>query len=384
MQKISQSLFFLSLLLIISLHFASAQSYNSIFLSETQINAADSNNVFFNFNNTNFIKNNEYFNKIIEGYTYIGLFAQPKLTYFPSKNIKIEGGVHLLKYSGLDKFTQTKPIFTFQYQHKDFSLILGTIYGTLNHNLPEPVFSFEHYYTNNVENGMQILLNKTYLKSDTWINWEQFILPNDTLPERLTFGSSNLFYLSDTSNSLILTIPLQFLINHRGGQSSNINSNIQTLANTDIGLNVKYKIQSKAIKSIEFNNYYFSFFNNSNIIETYFDKGSATYSQLIINANKFIYSVGYWNAHNFMSVFGDPMFQLVSQKNILDTKPDKQLLTSNLFYSAPLCKGVNFGFRTELYYDLAAEKFDYSMGLNIVVNQKFFLKKIKTYQAAKY
>ena len=384
MQHIVRRIFILSMLLIISSNFASAQSYNSIFLSETQINPADSNKIFFNFDNTNFIKNNEYFNKIVEGSTLIGLFANPKFTYFLCKDIKIEGGAHLLKYSGLDEFTQVKPIFTFQYQYKSFSIILGTIYGTLNHNLPEPVFSFENYYTNNVENGMQILLNKSYLKSDTWLNWEQLIFPSDTLQEKLTFGSSNLFLLSDTSNNVIITIPLQLIINHTGGQSVNINSNIQTLINSDFGFNIKYKILSKSIKSIELNNYFVTFYNNSPIIETYFDKGSATYSQLIINTNKLVSSVGYWHANHFISPLGDPMFQLVSQKNILDTKPEKHLLTSKIIYHTSLYKGVEFGFRTEFFYDFAAGRFDYAMGLNIVLNQKFFLKKIKTYKPAGY
>ncbi|MCK5822681.1 MAG: hypothetical protein KAG95_01670 [Bacteroidales bacterium] len=376
--------FFISMLIMIFTNSATAQSYNSIYLSETKINPADSNKVFFNFDNTNFIKNNEYFNKIVEGSTLIGLFANPKFTYFLCKDIKIEGGAHLLKYSGLDEFSQIIPIFTFQYQHKDLSLLLGTIYGTQNHNLPDPVFSYENYFTNNIENGMQVLLNKTYLKSDNWLSWEQLIFPSDTLQEKLTFGSSNMFFLSDTSNNVIITIPLQLLINHTGGQSVNINSNIQTLINSDFGFNIKYKVLSKSIKSIELNNYFITFYNNSPIIDTYFDKGSATYSQLIINTNNLISSVGYWHAKHFAAPLGNPMYQLVSQKNILDTKPEKQLLTSKIIYQTSLYKGIDFGFRTEFFYDIIAGRFDYALGLNIIVKQKFFLKKIKTYKPAGY
>lgn len=368
----------------IFLNSLSAQSYNSIFLSDTKINPTDSNKIFFTFDNTNFIKDNEYFNKIVEGYTFIGFFTNQKITYFPSKNIKIEGGVHLLKYSGLNKFTQIKPIFTFQYHHNSLNLILGTLYGALNHNLPNPVFSYENYFTDNIENGIQVLINKKHLKSDTWINWRHFIIPNDTLQEKLTFGSSNLFFLTDASNKFTVTIPLQLLINHRGGQSSNISSNIQTLVNSDFGFNIKYKVLSKSIKSIELSNYFIAFYNNSPIIETYFDKGTATYSHLIINTNKLIYSVGYWYAHHFISPLGDPMYQLVSQKNILDTKPQKQLLTLKILYHTSLYKGIDFGFRTELFYDLRAGRFDYSVGLNVVVNQKFFLRKVKTYKPAGY
>ena len=362
----------------------SAQSYNSIFLSDTKINPADSNKIFFTFDNTNFIKDNEYFNKIVEGYTFIGFFTNQRFTYFPSKNIMIEGGTHLLKYSGQNKFAQIKPIFTFQYHHNSFDLILGTLYGTLNHNLPNPIFSFENYFTDNIENGIQILIKKKHFKSDTWLNWRHFIIPKDTLQEKLTFGSSNLFFLTDNSNKFIITIPLQLLINHTGGQSININSNIQTLINSDFGINIKYKNLSDKIKSIELNNYFITFYNNSPNVATYFSKGTATYSHLIINTNKLIYSVGYWYAHHFISPLGDPMYQLISQKNILDTKPQKQLLTSRILYHTSLYKGIDFGFRTEFFYDLIAGKFDYSLGLNVVVNQRFFLKQVKSYPSYTY
>ena len=375
-------LFFIQITIFVSS--TSAQSYNSIFLSDTKINTLDSNKIFFNFDNTNFIKDNEYFNKIVEGYTLIGLFTNQKFTYFPSKNIKIEGGAHLLKYSGLNKFTQIKPIFTFQYQLNDLSLILGTIYGTLNHKMPEPIFSFENYFTNNVENGIQILINKSYLKSDTWLNWEQFILPSDTIQEKSTFGSSNLLFLSDTSNNIIITIPLQLLITHRGGQSNIINSNIQTIVNGDIGFKIKDRILSKNIKSIELNNYFIIFYNNSPIIATHFDKGTATYSHLIIKTNKLIYTAGYWYAHHFMAPLGDPIYQLISKKNIFKTKPKKQLLTSRIIYHTSLYKGVDFGLRTEFFYDLIAGRFDYALGLNVVINQKFFLKRVKTYHSTTY
>ena len=75
------------------------------FIEPTAINEKQVGELYFNIRNTNFVRNNEFFNNIVEGYTLIGYFVDPTISYTPSKNTKIEAGVHLLKYSGVDQFT---------------------------------------------------------------------------------------------------------------------------------------------------------------------------------------------------------------------------------------------------------------------------------------
>ncbi|MEA1986719.1 MAG: hypothetical protein U9N76_04440, partial [Candidatus Marinimicrobia bacterium] len=135
--------------------------------------------IYLNFESTSFIKNNEYFHHFTKGYTGIGFFIKPTIEYYLTKNTKANLGIYLLKYSGVDNFTQSIPIFTIQHKlTKNTDLIFGNIYGTLNHKLEEPLFRFDTYYQNNIEYGLQLLHNSKYLQSDIWMNWDKFIFNN--------------------------------------------------------------------------------------------------------------------------------------------------------------------------------------------------------------
>ena len=47
-----------------------------------------------------FFKDNEYFNKIVDGYTLYGTQLNPQLVYYPTKDLRIEAGVFLWKDFG--------------------------------------------------------------------------------------------------------------------------------------------------------------------------------------------------------------------------------------------------------------------------------------------
>ena len=88
------------LIQIFSIQIVSAQLFPPSFYRSAQIDSSLDNTLSFRIENSNFFKNNEYFNDIIQGYTLIGWFINPKLIYYPAKNAKIEAGIHFLKYSG--------------------------------------------------------------------------------------------------------------------------------------------------------------------------------------------------------------------------------------------------------------------------------------------
>ena len=90
----------------------------------TQINSiyfADSNNFYFNFQNQNFFWNNEYFGSIAAGYTLIGYHVTPTIEYHFSNNFKVEAGVHMLKYSGVDDFSTIIPSYSAVFHNKNIT-----------------------------------------------------------------------------------------------------------------------------------------------------------------------------------------------------------------------------------------------------------------------
>lgn len=54
--------------------------------------------------NISFFKDNEYAGTVMKGYSLPGMWLEPKVVYYPLKNIKLELGAHALIYSGAYKF----------------------------------------------------------------------------------------------------------------------------------------------------------------------------------------------------------------------------------------------------------------------------------------
>ena len=62
-------------------------------------------------NSFTFFKDNEYFNKIVDGYTLYGTQLNPQLVYYPVQNLRLEGGVFLWKDFGNPQLQQVRPTF---------------------------------------------------------------------------------------------------------------------------------------------------------------------------------------------------------------------------------------------------------------------------------
>jgi hypothetical protein len=137
-----------------------AQYYPESFYQESKLDSAQENSLLFRIENSNFLKNNEYFGDFIQGYTLIGYFINPKFVYYPAANAKIEVGAHLLKYSGIDEFSKVIPTLRFHFKaSKSTDIVIGTLYGSANHETIEPLFRHEYFYTENIENGLQFLFD---------------------------------------------------------------------------------------------------------------------------------------------------------------------------------------------------------------------------------
>jgi hypothetical protein len=337
--------------------------------------SCDDTKLLFGIENTNFIKNNEYFNKVYDGYTLLGYTLKPKLTYFPSPNTKLEIGAFVLKYSGIEDYSKVLPVFTFQYKigpHLDF--VLGSLYGTINHKLVEPLFQFERYYENNEESGMQFLYHHRYIESDLWVNWERFIFPNSPYKEEFTSGFSNTIKLTGEMNNWVVFIPLQALIAHRGGQIDTASTKLETLLNSASGLNLGYKFNTGFIRYIGLDNYYLTY-NDLAGNAPLLDNGYGIYSNLRISSEKFHLLMGYFQGHNFVAPRGEPLFQSISQKDTAYVKSDRKLITGKLGFDHEIYDGIKLGVRFESYYDIGEGNFDYSYSVNIVFNRDFLLGK---------
>jgi hypothetical protein len=361
------------ILLIFVFSLGIAQDYNSAFYSNKNFEETDSGSLKLRINTTSFFKNNEYFNYITEGYTNIGYFVQPSLVYTAFPNLQFEAGGHFLSYSGLNKFHQTLPVFRAHFtNHNGFHFVMGTIYGTLNHKLIEPLFRFENFIEKNTENGVQLIFDKKFFNLDVWVDWEQFIFPNDSFQEHISGGYSgriNLLRLKD----LELSIPFQSTIYHEGGQVDLANKGDLLLVNTASGLSVEKKTSSGFLKSISFSGFYLTYGDFSDKQYKRYKSGNAVYSNVYLKTRAINVFAGYWSGHQYISTKGEPMFNAVSQMYTTYFESEKDLLLLKFLYERNLYEGVLLGVRLETYYGFIHNKTDFSYGVHLVFNGDFFL-----------
>ncbi len=367
------------IIVILAVFFAAqsyAQDYNQIFCCSHGISPSDNGNLYFRFENSNMMKNNEYFNKYTDGYTFLGYRLHPKIVYFSTENTKIELGIQLLKYLGRENFEEKIPTLSFQYHANEYlDIVFGSIYGTVNHKLIEPLFQFERYFTNQNENGLQFLFDFGKFKSDLWLNWENFILPHSATQEQFTIGFSNVIDLGNPDRNYDFSIPIQIIGTHRGGQNLLIDAKIQTIINSTVGINVEKGINTRFLNSIGFQQYILSFYDNSPSKQLPYILGRASLSNITLSYQNFGFILGYWYGDGFISSRGEPMYQSISQINPLIDDTYRSIFLTKFQYQKYIVGNISMGFRFETYYDLLNKTFDYSYGVHITFNKDFFIKK---------
>jgi hypothetical protein len=351
------------------------QTFDGHLVSNYKIYDSDTNKLFLNIYNTNYLKNNEYFGKVIEGYTLFGFNFAPKVTYSPNSKIKLSAGANLLSYYSRNDETKISILLSFQYKLlPKLDFVLGNIYGTVNHKLIEPLFDYEHYLNNNIENGVQFLWNGERFKADLWLDWQKQIFYDDPFQEKFNVGLSANYSLFKNDNSQ-LSIPFQNLIRHEGGQiNSNNDKPLKTIYNNAIGLSYLKNFESKFLHDLRLSSYWVNYQDLSPTKQQMFIDGSGSYSTLELFNNSFDFMLEYWYGEQFIAPSGNPLFESYSRTNIFVEEPVRQLIMGKISYHKDILEGLNLGFRFDSYYDLDESELEYFWSVLIVFNDKFLLR----------
>lgn len=340
----------------------------SINASTAQVDSTHLGKLSLNIENFNFLKNAEYFNPIVDGYTDLGYFIAPTLTYRFAEKIKLEAGVHLLKYSGKDDFTKVLPLYSASYHpNKNFEMRMGTLRGGLAHGLIEPLYFTDLHWRENVENGVQFLYKNDRISSDLWINWESFMENPEDDQERFTLGYSGKIHPFVDSSRFRISFPVQLLFTHRGGQGNIHEGLVESLTNSSAGIIFEMPIESQFISSLILENYCLGYADHSPSKQHDFSKGFGWLSELGVRTRHFSLHFNYWYGYHFISQKGNPMFQSVSERIEKYTRPERKLVSSEFRYQHTIYNGVKLQSGLQYYYDPQRKDFDYSYSLFLIV-----------------
>jgi hypothetical protein len=330
------------------------------------VDTLSNTSIYLQLKGTGFFDNLEFFNNIEKGYTLTGFNLEPRIGLSFNAKTNVSGGFHLLYFAGEKKPTTFIPVLTLSTSlGKNLLMNLGTIDGANAHGLPQAIFKHEREFVNQPETGLQFLFDHKYLKSDLWLNWEQFIFPGDTLQEEFTVGFSGLIKL--LSNELQMSIPLYAIAVHRGGQINSSSSTVSTLANFGGGVNFSEATPRQGRIGIEM--LLFLSRDLSPNPSSLYKKGWAAYPQVYFQGNIIKLSLGYWRASEMILPRGQQIFGSLSTISPVYDMPQRELLTFDINFRKEVAKGFSLSAGTQLYYDTKSQLLDYRFGVRATFNE---------------
>jgi len=358
---------------------AQAQWFPSTLLTTPALSEADSNRLTLGTDITGFFKNNEYFSPVAVGQTLPGVSMLMTVDYQVAGKFRTEAGMYVLKYSGEDQLSNIQPFIRMQYAiTPNFNMIVGNLYGGINHKLIEPLYQWERHFTDKPESGLQFVLHNERWFTDIWINWQHFIRRGSLVPEMLTFGSSTSYLVLHPSRRFGLSIPLQLLIHHTGGQIDISPDPMIVLGNAATGICSKWKINNFWLRSVGLDVYlagYYDRYPNTDLRPYTYSLG--VYPVLHIDAMPLEIMAGYWQTEKYHSFTGEPLFGSFDPYHPTNREkrlPERKMITLKLAYNLRLLKGVLLGTQVEIYTDLFRNATDYSFGVHLRFNDRFILK----------
>ena len=322
--------------------------------------------LYFNFRNISFVKNNEYSNPITEGYTLIGYFIQPELVYRPAEKVSLRLGTHLLSYSGTNRFSLIKPVFSTTWHFSENTCFtIGSLTGSDKHRLPDPHFNKERIYNAFSEDGLQLRTSNDNFFSDTWLSWENYIFKGDNEREIFTAGESFRYASPEFAGLVRIEVPVQILFRHYGGQISDYPEHVETFLNIASGARVIFDIDESQNGSLGLE--CLAFFGScltSNAVSG-IKNGYADWYKLFYSLRGLELETGFWKSHDFYAPIGNFIFGSVSDHigNLVISQ--RKLITGSVNIRLPYKDFFEFYFGFDGYYDTNLRRFDNAMTLHI-------------------
>ncbi|MGA0559130.1 hypothetical protein ACO2Q8_20905 [Larkinella sp. VNQ87] len=312
-----------------------------------------------------FVRNNEYFGPITDGYTLFGYQVNPRVAYQPAPNVVLEAGVFLKKDFGQERITQLAPTLTIKFKHNRWNYLFGTLEGAVSHRLIEPLYNFERLLQQRLENGLQIHHQTEHTFFDFWISYLQNTLPGYTRQEQFWGGFSLEQTISkrDPDKHWALSIPVQVTVFHAGGQNINTSLPVRTAVNAAGSLSLTWANRLPGFfRSARLDTYVVGYSE----LAGKSDSGGAFYPNLTINLKPLTVLVSYWQGTNYRAELGGYLYQNYTRRyNSVYQEKNRQLLIVRFLKDIPIAGGLSVTARFEPHYDLKNRLFEHSEGIYI-------------------
>jgi hypothetical protein len=362
--------------ILVLLHFsvAKAQLDNTFLSDKISLHDNDSNLYGIRIQAVSYLRNTEYFNNIEVGRTLFGYQLNPSFYIQPHKHILLQAGVYLRSdFGSKSVFTQAMPTFSLKLLNGKSYFIFGTLEGALAHALAEPLFDISSGIERHIENGFQFRSVREKLFADVWINWERFIERGSPFKEQFTAGFNIKPRLFHAKEKFSLSLPIQFIAHHKGGQIDTDTSKMIMVFNGGTGIEADYITGNHYLKRVTFNAMRLFYRENSNSGYFYVRNGNGKYANLLLQTKWLSLMFSYWNGHNFIAPRGTSIYQSVAIDKPGYTETERRLLFIRFMYEREIAQNFFLVIRYEPFIDLNNKLSDYSYSVYITYRDHFGL-----------
>lgn len=334
-----------------------------------RIDSMQTGKLYADFDALAFFKDNEWHTPVAKGYTLPGARLTLKATYTPIRSVKVEAGIHGVIFNGSNKYPayvfhdiatwkgnqyqsgiHPLPWLRAQAQFGNFSIVLGNLYGGTSHQLVEPLYNPEVNITADPEVGVQMLLDLPHYELDAWVDWQSFIYETDTHQEAFTFGMNNRINLVRRESPLYYYIPLQVVVQHRGGEQNIVkHGGVKTIANLAAGFGVMwqphYSILSRIRGEVDF-------VHAQQMVGDLWPWRSGSGGYALIGVDLFErlgLTCSVFGAKRFVPLYGAPFFSTLSTKNPDTSFDGVGTLRLGAEYTHHMGHGFSLGAKAEAY-----------------------------------
>jgi len=341
----------------------------------TLVHSAEQGDFLVQLKSFTFFKDNEYFNEIVEGYTLFGTQLNPQLVYYPTKNLRLEGGVFLWKDFGNPQLRQVRPTFRATWTVGNNHFIFGNILPNLNHQYIEPLLDFERVILKPLEEGLQYRLTSKRVFLDVWVDWLKQEYPGVAYQEQIAGGLSSSFHLTSDNSAFSVSIPFQFTARHFGGQIDTLHAPVQTLFDYATGVVARLPLGGAVLQAVRVNAYGTLYRDNSGFFRLPYTQGSGLYLNGTLETRYADLMLSYWQGHQFYAPLGGPYYQSVASRYGTPgyTDAERRLLLVRLLRDFRITDAAAVTVRVEPVYDMGNKILDYSFGVYLNFRQEWLL-----------
>ncbi len=312
-----------------------------------------------------FLRNDEYFNKLVDGIRLLGTQLNPQLVYYPSKNLRLEGGIFIWKDYGNPVLKQVAPTFRGTWTKGGSQFIFGNILPTLNHEYIEPLYDFKQVLLAPLEEGVQYRLDNRRVFLDVWVNWLKQEYKYSNYKEEIAGGLSSRVRLSGDQRRVQVFVPFQLTARHHGGQIDTARQPpVQSLFDYATGVVVRAPLRGPVLEALRLNAYGLLYDDHSYARQLPYYRGNAFYLNGTLETRYVDVMLSYFQGHQFYDPLGAGYYQSIGSSvgAVGYTIPNRQVLFVRLLRDFRISDAAAVTVRFEPVYDFNQKNLDYSFG----------------------